>query len=1603
MKRWMPIFLLPIFLLNITLIWLNTSLAAPVSSDYAAVPPLLSKTSAPLVMLAMSVDHELFKKAYSDYTDLDADGFLDTSYNDGFDYLGYFDSNWCYQYVSGRYSPISQAEGVNNHYCTTSTAPWSGNFLNWASMSRMDILRKILYGGKRSTDTISQTILERAYLPRDVHAFVKVYNSGITGVGTFNYTPYNNASISLCNVAASENGTPLIRVAENEWSRWASTESVQCQWDQSESPSSHFELNTHNVFVEVCVSGKDAVTSSRCQDYPSGNSKPLGLLQKYGESGTVRFGLLTGTYDKNISGGMLRKNIGKIAGNTDSSDDEINLSTGQLTTTQGIIHNINKFRITDYSYSQNKYTDCDTYGISVSSFKDNRGTGSSRRCSNWGNPLSEIYLEALRYFAGESAPTSTFDTTQDDTFIPGITRVNWNNPMGVDNACANCSIILLSNGLNSFDADELSSSVDLPGLTGTASVSSKTDAVGEMEYSGSFAGHYLVGGTGGTRHCSSKYLSGLSKAVGICPEVPQLEGSYQIAGLAWYANTSDLRTSLSGNQNVRTYAIELAESMPNFTLDVNGKALTFQPVCQTSTNFGSGSSNFSGGGSDCSLIDVVVESLVKDNNGQVVEGSLLFVWEDSLWGNDYDFDAASRIKFCVGTHCNQVSGAPLKTINFTQDEVRIAVQVDGVYAGLNMRFSYTLTGSNSSDDGLQTSSFVYKNSSNAYPDAFSVKDFVASGVTAGILPRPLFLAAKYGGYVDLDGDGTPGHDSDGNGVADVGDTREWDNRSNRTGSLGADGLPDNYYFARNPSLLEVQLEQVLSDISNRVSSATNTALFANSSTGVGALYQALFQPEIEVGGKTVRWGGMLHSIFVDSKGHLREDGNSNARLDDYSTDKIVELFFDPNAGQSMIQRFISTDNGETKAVDGIIQPLNSLKTIWDARERLSELSNVTTQRSYDSLASGGRYILTWLDADNNAQVSNDEVQPFTASTFNGAEGYLGVPSSDASSLVNYVRGQEQTNARNRTVDFDGDGLEEVWRLGDIVHSKPQLVSVPDSHYDTLYNDSSYRAFRNQYLSRRHMLYVGGNDGLIHGFNSGFWNASDYSYELTGSHGEVQHPLGAELWAYAPMNLLPHMQWLREVDYPHVYYIDGESQVFDANIFVDDAIHPGGWGTIMVIGMRLGGGDIDVSVNNHTRTMRSAYVVLDITNPEDPPKLLAEITHPDLGFTSSHPALVKRRQPGVTVSGATDWFNPVRNDWYLAFGSGPAGADQDAVREALDEGKSDQNLRVFIYDLKSNSFVSGVDPLITSYSSSYAGDMKAMDWDQDYQDDVVYFGSVETGNTSLKGKLLRLKLNTLTSASSLSVLLDTGKPITARPLTVKDKDSYWVYSGTGRLLTTNDARDTTKQFFYGVKEPVNSLRRFTYGSVTESSIIDTSSVQVLTDGTVRVPANSGYDDFSIGSQSVNNFEALKDLMKVQPGWKRRLQHDGINPSGRNINESTRLFSLILFSEYEPPADTCSIDGSSTLYGLHYQTGTAMSTAVLGSAPIADIEGVEYSFDRVSLGSGFVSSPVIHKGEAARLTTMSQGAGGSIISNELNYSSSSEGRQSWWQIFDIPWAD
>ena len=239
-------------------------------------PLFLTNGVDPRVMLVMSRDHQLYIKAYTDYSDLNDDGEIDKTFNNIISYSGYFDSKKCYTYSNNsRFEPsrLAPTESVsyNGQTYTVSkcgnNGEWSGNFLNWATMTRMDLVRKVLYGGYRSTDD-TITVLERVLLPYDVHSFVKVFETSTTEMRK--YTPYSETKISICNLTqgsglardvTTSSTPPIIRVAKNgPWPRWAASEVTQCQWGSGTQPSNANNLvnaNSNdglNVRVKVCVS-----------------------------------------------------------------------------------------------------------------------------------------------------------------------------------------------------------------------------------------------------------------------------------------------------------------------------------------------------------------------------------------------------------------------------------------------------------------------------------------------------------------------------------------------------------------------------------------------------------------------------------------------------------------------------------------------------------------------------------------------------------------------------------------------------------------------------------------------------------------------------------------------------------------------------------------------------------------------------------------------------------------------------------------------------------------------------------------------------------------------------------------------------------------------------------------------------------------------------------------------------------------------------------------------------------------------------------------------------------------------------------------------------
>ncbi|MGX9728496.1 MAG: hypothetical protein ACTFAK_14630 [Candidatus Electronema sp. VV] len=298
-------------------------------------------------------------------------------------------------------------------------------------------------------------------------------------------------------------------------------------------------------------------------------------------------------------------------------------------------------------------------------------------------------------------------------------------------------------------------------------------------------------------------------------------------------------------------------------------------------------------------------------------------------------------------------------------------------------------------------------------------------------------------------------------------------------------------------------------------------------------------------------------------------------------------------------------------------------------------------------------------------------------------------------------GRLDTALRSRQFTFkETSGTSVVnrvkeWRLGDIIHSTPIVVAKPAESYHFIYRDPTYKEFVDKWGDRRNMVYFGGNDGMLHAVNGGFHFENDGSQfcctnEINtngtckvppdkGSCGSGKPALGAEMWAYVPYNLQPHLKCLADKFYAHKYYVDQKPRIFDAQIFKADEDHPGGWGTILVGALRFGGAPIKASeLNgdpNDKRVFTSSFFILDITNPEKEPVLLGEMTqlldgsgntvYADMGYTTSSPAMVIMRD-GYPSSNSKD---NTKTDWYLILGNGPTDMSKlDGTNSAATPGK-----------------------------------------------------------------------------------------------------------------------------------------------------------------------------------------------------------------------------------------------------------------------------------------------------------------------------------------------
>ncbi|MDD5272013.1 MAG: hypothetical protein PHU14_04765, partial [Methylovulum sp.] len=941
----------------------------------AQTPLFLTNAAKPVAMLNISKDHQLYFKAFDDFSDLDGDGLPDTTYKNSIEYYGYFDSYKCYNYntTSNQFEPFSI---TTDKYCTGN---WSGNFLNWSTMTRMDVVRKILYGGLRSTDTVASTVLERSHLPNDAHSIAKFYK----GADLDKLTPYTLAAtsgVTLCSTTISTQYSqkintvtdpPKIRVAKGDYSLWSAGEAWQCRWLDEKNNGSNGNSTANKAFtemnagefspaltvkldelvarVQVCASTA-LVGQEQCKNY-NGILKPIGLLQTYGDDGLIRFGLMTGSYAKNTTGGVLRKNVGLMT-------DEIDVSTGIFKAAPangGIINTLNLLRIYGYNHNTGTYIDAVSSGGDgcpyslLTMFADGN-------CTNWGNPQAEILLESLRYLAGKAA--STAFNFSDASYITGLPQVSWADPISPTEWCANINVIQFNASVTSFDADKLSTATEL----GIPNLDAVTDNIGTSE---SIAGNpffigYLSGGTGTNINnlCTAKTISALSAARGVCPASPSLLGSYQAAGLAYAAKSASIRSDLKGSQTVTTYGVALAPYTPQVVVAVpnSSNTITILPACQ---NLRDGVNN----SSRCGLVDF---KIIYQNTPTTTAtatcptvgancGKFYVNWETAEQGGDFDMDMLGILSYEV-----KADGT-----------VKITTDVFKGSTGAAMGFGYIINGTTKDgfhahsgySGGTPAAGYIYVDPTGVTDcktkctdtDAATTATYAAGTSTASILKQPLFYAAKWGGFID----------SNGNNLPDL--VSEWDSNT--------DGIPDRYFAATNPKQLAKSLGDAFADVLRTPSSASSVATNSTQFQSDTLIYQATFN--------STDWSGHLLAYKL-----ITEDANGNGKLD---------------TGED--------SNGNGKLDAGAIGPVQ-----WDAGNATKDLNgNGTIETGEMALIASPSNRRIYSYAPTKPDFKGIEFQWGAASTYLNDAQKAVLDSANlantSSPILNYLRGDQSNEIK----------------------------------------------------------------------------------------------------------------------------------------------------------------------------------------------------------------------------------------------------------------------------------------------------------------------------------------------------------------------------------------------------------------------------------------------------------------------------------------------------------------------------------------------------------------------------------------------------------------
>ncbi len=504
---------------------------------------------------------------------------------------------------------------------------------------------------------------------------------------------------------------------------------------------------------------------------------------------------------------------------------------------------------------------------------------------------------------------------------------------------------------------------------------------------------------------------------------------------------------------------------------------------------------------------------------------------------------------------------------------------------------------------------------------------------------------------------------------------------------------------------------------------------------------------------------------------------------------------------------------------------------------------------------------------------------------------------------------------------DGDGyttspsFRSRTSLGDIVNSAPVYVAAPDGQYPSGFESTAYSTFVSAKANRTPMVYVGANDGMLHGFNVN---------------------TGDEVFAYIPQgvyssNAQNGLHFLADRSYFHLPYVDETPAV-------GDVFTGGAWRTLLVSGLGRGGKSVFVlDVTDPAAIATEAAVAQSV--------VVNEFMDSTLGYTFGTPKIAKMRDGEWVAIFGNGYNNNTDGKAYLYVlyldGAGPGGVSHLKVGPLGTGSVSGSYCENAASDCNGLSSPTIVDlDLDGKVDRVYAGDLHGNLWAFDFTKDSGG-AVVNSGNpTSVAPTVVHRDVNNNAipfftacwKADPTAVGPCVRQPITTKPsvvahfteIDISAEPNLMVYFGTGRYLSEGDILTSDTQTFYGV---------------WDSGSADGGLLPInLTEQTFTLAAN--------GTRTMSSVNAVAYTKRSEDlgfgignyGWRLDL-----SSRERVIQDPKVVNGVVIFPTLITSNNLCSRSGTGFIMGVDVLTGGKPPFAVFpdqsGDIGIAELSGGE----------------------------------------------------------------